>query len=66
MEYREEKLIILFLVTALLASVYHVGTTNERMARDGYSPYSVYGNAEVFWKKSCVEAPSEQPVIPAF
>lgn len=61
----DEKLILLYLFTALFALVFHLGTTNERMAKQGYLPHTLKGDSNVYWYKPHTEQ-YEQPLVLTF
>lgn len=62
---REEKLIVLYALTALLALCFHVVTTNERMAKAGYLPYRLEGDANIYWFMPEEKKVAKQ-LLPAF
>lgn len=65
---REEKLLILYALTAFFALIFHGVTTNERMARAGYLPHRLAGDMSIYWYRphdEKKEAHAEQ-LVPAF
>lgn len=46
---REEKLLLMYVVTVFFALCFHVLTTNERMAKAGYLPHRLEGDTNVYW-----------------
>ncbi len=42
---------LLGLLFSALAGAFWVGTTSERMAKEGYTAYNLKGTSEIFWKK---------------
>ena len=46
---REEKLLIMYGLTAFFALLFHSCTTNERMAKAGYLPHRLEGDTAIYW-----------------
>lgn len=62
---REEKLLLMYAVTAFFALCFHVLTTNERMAKQGYLPHRLEGDPNIYWFVPAENKFAKQ-LIPAF
>lgn len=57
---REEKLVLLYVVTMFFALCFHVATTEERMAKQGYIPHHVKGVTTTYWFKPAEDTCAKQ------
>lgn len=48
---REEKLLLMYVITAIFALLFYALDTNERMARAGYFPTRLTGDSSIYWYK---------------